>query len=170
MSKEGHGMLMRVQTQIIPAQTWFFLRLQADSESIIKYSGLTLRVVDELRVPWSRENPPFIIGQNDMGVVFKLVQGLPVNRLTMEEAEEAESVLRQRPGWRRHFFQDQTPSWSKLDGHPVAVYFDDQGKRWASIPYRFRLGGVQEILLAKDVLLDEERARQQPVQLELDLV
>lgn len=141
----------------LPAPVWSLLRAQADKGQFTR-SGVTFVVIDELCGPWCRAKPPFIQGRNELGEDLTLIQGLPLDRLTPAEAAAADSVLRQRAGWRKRFFPDWLPSWATLDGHPVAVYVNEQGSRWASLPYRLHAGGVQELLLARDVLLDQERA------------
>lgn len=140
----------------LPAPEWAMVRSQADKGEFVR-SGVTYTVIDERIGPWSRELPPFIKGCSLDGQEILIEQDLPLERLTQEESQKMNHALCSKPGWRKRMFEEDAATWHSLDGHPVAVYVSDEGKRWASLLYRVTATGVQEIMLARDVLLDHEK-------------
>lgn len=140
----------------LPAPEWALVRSQADKGEFVR-SGVIYMVIDERRGPWSREKPPLIKACSLEGQEILIEQDLPLERLSQEEALKMNRALCSRPGWRKRMFEEDAASWHSLDGHPVAVYVSDEGKRWASLLYRMSSTGVQEIMLARDVLLDHEK-------------
>lgn len=141
----------------LPAPEWALVRSQADKGEFIR-SGVTYTVIDERIGPWSRDLPQAIKGRSLDGQEILIEQDLPLERLNQSEAQSLDAALRLKPGWRRRFFEEDAATWYTLDGHPVAVYVSDEGKRWAALLYRMASKGVQEIMLSRDVLLDQEVA------------
>lgn len=140
----------------LPAPEWALVRSQADTGEFVR-SGVIYMVIDERRGPWSRELPPMLKGRSQEGQEILIEQDLPLERLIQSEAQTLNHEMCSKPGWRKRMFEDDAPTWRSLDGHPVAVYVSDEGKRWASLLFRMASTGVQEIMLSRDVLLDHEK-------------
>jgi len=137
----------------IPSEPFWLKREQADSSGGFLHEGTWFTLVGERRKPWRREAPPFISGTASDGTTVTLLCGLPQRRLDLSVAQAIESKLRQRPGWRKTHFPDESPEWDSIDGHPVAVYWAD--KRWASLLLQIG-GGAAELLLDPEQRLDSQ--------------
>lgn len=137
----------------IPSEPFWLKREQASSSGAFLHEGKWFTLVGERRTPWRRDAPPFISGMAGDGTTVTLLCGLPERRLDLSVAQAIESKLRQRPGWRKTHFLDESPEWDSIDGHPVAVYWGE--KRWASLLLQIG-GGAAEWLLDPEQRLDSQ--------------
>lgn len=145
---------MNLSVVVLSADHWMRLYAQAIHGEVV-YEHASRYVMHEEFGPWSAERPSYFELSMDEGLV-RLTQGLPDTTLSLEDAIIAEKVKRTRPGWRSRF-RDDSPTWKMYEGHPVAVYSTEDGRRWAALLFRGQSGGVQELLLARDVALQAEQ-------------
>lgn len=78
--------------------------------------------------------------------------GLPGTRPLSTEEARAFNTVQEGDGWRSHWY-DGSCSWFTLNGHPVAVYKNEEcGSSHAALFWRER-GSIQEMSIADDVEL-----------------
>lgn len=140
---------------ILPSDMFLLLQAQADGGAFHR-AGVRYEVTRNERGPWHPERGPAVEGTSPMGQVL-IRQGLPLERLQQEQAARLEAEMRKRPGWRRRFFPDDAPEWAFYQGHPVALYWDEEGRRWASLLFVMQGGGVAELLLDRSLAMDPAR-------------
>jgi len=63
-------------------------------------------------------------------------QGLPAARPICLEEAKAFDKESQAYGWRAHFYKGQEPEWYSYSGHPVSVYWAEDGDRAATLFWR----------------------------------
>lgn len=152
----------------IPAPSWAQMRWQADQRGTFCINGITYTLTGERCGPWSSDAPPYIEGCSEAGAFVRALQALPIKRLDAARAQQANKRLAQR-GWRKRFFEGEVPEWGTLQGHPVAVYWDLDGRRWAALLYETDRGCCDEIMIDRQQMLDGQykHVQAQPEQLEL---
>lgn len=111
--------------------------------------GLATLVTERIE-PWSPSRRPTLTGVNPEGAEVALVMGLPDEAMPIEAAQAAEARrVSNGTSWRKRL-EDAPVDWETYRGHPVAVRYDLEGRRWAVLHH-----AKGEFLLARDVALDQ---------------